>query len=245
MLSLCSRIWTRVAESISYDDNDYTTGTPVHCSWVIGGPDCEDLVALNFHKCHELHLNNMKIWLVLRKVLKLNVLLYLTWTILKVFFFTQKDLLYFYCRIWLNMVKYIKMLSIFQQLVEKKERIKSAKKIGEVVAFFYIIVKHSVHFLLLLFLFSFPFKKIPSFFFFSFFFLYTPFYLLFFWFLFFFRFSFSSYYFPSLCLFCKLSSFCFSTPFSFFSVSSFILYFIFPFFLFLSSSFFFRLFLCF
>ena len=27
MQSFSSRIWTRVAESISYDDNDYTTGT--------------------------------------------------------------------------------------------------------------------------------------------------------------------------------------------------------------------------
>ena len=26
MLSVSSRIWTRVAVSISYDDNDYTTG---------------------------------------------------------------------------------------------------------------------------------------------------------------------------------------------------------------------------
>ena len=27
MQSVSSRIWTRVAEFISYDDNDYTTGT--------------------------------------------------------------------------------------------------------------------------------------------------------------------------------------------------------------------------
>ena len=27
MQSVSSRIWTRVAMSISYDDNDYTTGT--------------------------------------------------------------------------------------------------------------------------------------------------------------------------------------------------------------------------
>ena len=27
MQSVASRIWTRVAVSISYDDNDYTTGT--------------------------------------------------------------------------------------------------------------------------------------------------------------------------------------------------------------------------
>ena len=27
MQSISSRIWTRVAVSISYDDNDYTTGT--------------------------------------------------------------------------------------------------------------------------------------------------------------------------------------------------------------------------
>ena len=32
MQSVSSRIWTRVAVSISYDDNDYTTGTS---SWVI------------------------------------------------------------------------------------------------------------------------------------------------------------------------------------------------------------------
>ena len=29
MQSVSSRIWTRVAVSISYDDNDYTTGTMV------------------------------------------------------------------------------------------------------------------------------------------------------------------------------------------------------------------------
>ena len=29
MQSLLSRIWTRVAVSISYDDNDYTTGTSI------------------------------------------------------------------------------------------------------------------------------------------------------------------------------------------------------------------------
>ena len=29
MQSVSSRIWTRVAVSISYDDNDYTTGTSV------------------------------------------------------------------------------------------------------------------------------------------------------------------------------------------------------------------------
>ena len=29
MLSVSSRVWTRVAVSISYDDNDYTTGTSI------------------------------------------------------------------------------------------------------------------------------------------------------------------------------------------------------------------------
>ena len=29
MQSVSSRIWTRVAVSISYDDNDYTTGTSI------------------------------------------------------------------------------------------------------------------------------------------------------------------------------------------------------------------------
>ena len=29
MQSASSRIWTRVAVSISYDDNHYTTGTPI------------------------------------------------------------------------------------------------------------------------------------------------------------------------------------------------------------------------
>ena len=29
MQSVTSRIWTRVAVSISYDDNDYTTGTSI------------------------------------------------------------------------------------------------------------------------------------------------------------------------------------------------------------------------
>ena len=32
MQSVSSKIWTRVAVSISYDDNDYTTGT----SWWVG-----------------------------------------------------------------------------------------------------------------------------------------------------------------------------------------------------------------
>ena len=35
MQSVSSRIWTRVAVSISYDDNDYTTGT----SLVVVAPD--------------------------------------------------------------------------------------------------------------------------------------------------------------------------------------------------------------
>ena len=30
MQSVSSRIWTRVAVSISYDDNHYTTGTSIH-----------------------------------------------------------------------------------------------------------------------------------------------------------------------------------------------------------------------
>ena len=30
MQSVSSRIWTRVAVSISYDDNDYTTGTSTY-----------------------------------------------------------------------------------------------------------------------------------------------------------------------------------------------------------------------
>ena len=34
MQSVSSKIWTRVAVSISYDDDDYTTGT----SWVVA-PD--------------------------------------------------------------------------------------------------------------------------------------------------------------------------------------------------------------
>ena len=36
MQSVSSRIWTRVAVSISYDDNDYTTGTSI---FFVGG-DC-------------------------------------------------------------------------------------------------------------------------------------------------------------------------------------------------------------
>ena len=32
MQSVSSKIWTRVAVSISYDDNDYTTGKPVSLS---------------------------------------------------------------------------------------------------------------------------------------------------------------------------------------------------------------------
>ena len=35
MLSVSSRIWTRVAVSISYDDNHYTTGTFAY--YVING----------------------------------------------------------------------------------------------------------------------------------------------------------------------------------------------------------------
>ena len=33
MQSVSSRIWTRVAVSISYDDNDYTTGTSICITW--------------------------------------------------------------------------------------------------------------------------------------------------------------------------------------------------------------------
>ena len=35
MQSVSSRIWTRVAVSISYDDNDYTTGTYFFHRWLI------------------------------------------------------------------------------------------------------------------------------------------------------------------------------------------------------------------
>ena len=35
MQSFSSRIWTRVAMSISYDDNDYTMGTSVYGQGVI------------------------------------------------------------------------------------------------------------------------------------------------------------------------------------------------------------------
>ena len=38
MQSVSSRIWTRVAVSISYDDNHYTTGT----STLYGNPDVLD-----------------------------------------------------------------------------------------------------------------------------------------------------------------------------------------------------------
>ena len=34
MQSVSSRIWTRVAVSISYDDNDYTTGTSQSDGWL-------------------------------------------------------------------------------------------------------------------------------------------------------------------------------------------------------------------
>ena len=34
MQSVSSRIWTRVAVSNSYDDNDYTTGTSVYDGYV-------------------------------------------------------------------------------------------------------------------------------------------------------------------------------------------------------------------
>ena len=39
MQSVSSRIWTRVAVSISYDDNVYTTGTSIH----IYNDDCRIL----------------------------------------------------------------------------------------------------------------------------------------------------------------------------------------------------------
>ena len=44
MQSVSSRIWTRVAVSISYDDNNYTTGT----SYVHKGRDKNYLVQLVF-----------------------------------------------------------------------------------------------------------------------------------------------------------------------------------------------------
>ena len=42
MQSVSARIWTRVAVSISYDDNDYTTGT----SQTITNADYVDVIAL-------------------------------------------------------------------------------------------------------------------------------------------------------------------------------------------------------
>ena len=36
MQSVSSRIWTRVAVSISYDDNHYTTGTSYGISTIVG-----------------------------------------------------------------------------------------------------------------------------------------------------------------------------------------------------------------
>ena len=42
MQSVSSRIWTRVAASISYDDNDYTTGTSKRYD---DGDDCESRCA--------------------------------------------------------------------------------------------------------------------------------------------------------------------------------------------------------
>ena len=35
MQSVSSRIWTRVAVSISYDDNDYTTGTSINYTGMV------------------------------------------------------------------------------------------------------------------------------------------------------------------------------------------------------------------
>ena len=35
MQSVSSRIWTRVAVSISYDDNHYTTGTSIHIHFIV------------------------------------------------------------------------------------------------------------------------------------------------------------------------------------------------------------------
>ena len=39
MQSVSSRIWTRVAVSISYDDNNYTTGTSKDQIWHLQRPD--------------------------------------------------------------------------------------------------------------------------------------------------------------------------------------------------------------
>ena len=39
MQSVTSRIWTRVAVSISYDDNDYTTGSSI-IRWPVADPGC-------------------------------------------------------------------------------------------------------------------------------------------------------------------------------------------------------------
>ena len=56
MQSVASRIWTRVAVSISYDDNHYTTGTSMILSriWYVGQTLCESqavLVLLLYSKC--------------------------------------------------------------------------------------------------------------------------------------------------------------------------------------------------
>ena len=58
MQSFSSRIWTRIAVSISYDDNDYTTGTSIHH---------EHLQKNDYDKdCYELGLQQVYIKYLLR-----------------------------------------------------------------------------------------------------------------------------------------------------------------------------------
>ena len=49
MQSVSSRIWTRVAVSISYDDNDYTTGTSIATGHLIAPGDHHTLQHIQVH----------------------------------------------------------------------------------------------------------------------------------------------------------------------------------------------------
>ena len=55
MQSVLSRIWTRVAVSISYDDNHYTTGTSVLGNY-------GDYTLFNFSESHKLVLEWKLAW---------------------------------------------------------------------------------------------------------------------------------------------------------------------------------------
>ena len=56
MQSVSSRIWTRVAVSISYDDNHYTTGTMYHFYYVAEPYTEKQMLTLSIGLCINLAL---------------------------------------------------------------------------------------------------------------------------------------------------------------------------------------------